>query len=166
MLRSTSGRVAAVLCGWLFAVSSFAAEPVTKREPAGADLTEAPGCAVETARRACLADSGNAADLERCMKPASEGANAELRRVMDAITPAVRDDAALLNALAAAQMSWQTWVQRDCDAVGADFQDGALKAGQVAACVYGHTLERAQALWSRHLKGYEGVVPAGCRASW
>ena len=165
MFRSTSGRVAALLCGLLWMAPVFAAGPVAKAEIAGADLTEAPGCAVERALRACLADSGNAADLERCMKPASEGANAELRRVMEAITPVVKEDPALLNALAAAQMSWQTWVQRDCDSVGADFQDGALKAGQVAACVYGHTLERAQALWSRHLKGHEGVVPAECRAS-
>lgn len=160
MTRPFAGPLAALVFV-LSPLCAGAAEP--EAQPAAPADDAAPGCAVERAFRTCLKDAGNAAALESCAKAATDGANAELRRVIDLVKPAVQQDMPVMEAMAAAQMSWQTWIQRDCDVVAADWQGAAMQAGQRQACLYGHTLQRAQVLWQRHATNYEGVVPADCR---
>jgi uncharacterized protein YecT (DUF1311 family) len=122
----------------------------------------APGCAAETARRRCASASGNAGEMQACNDAALKGAQQELRRVLDKVGPDLQRDAGLLDAFAAAQMAWQSWLQRDCDAVAADFAGGAMQSAMTTGCLYEHTLARAQSIWQRHA-GVDGAeIPVGC----
>ncbi|MGQ0799295.1 MAG: lysozyme inhibitor LprI family protein [Pseudomarimonas sp.] len=148
----------------LFASSpTYAATAIQDEVVSTASKTPlSPGCVIQRALDVCLEDTGNGYEQLRCLQPALRDARAELADVHMRIAPRLREDTALLAAFAAAEASWQAWIERDCEVVSQDWSGGSMRRAVVAACHYRHTVERTQQLWGRHEQGYEGQVPADC----
>ena len=121
-----------------------------------------PGCKLVGDIDYCTERGGNLRELNACYSSALIAAQAELDKQLTIVRSDYSDSPSELRALDQAQAAWIAFVIADCKAVGVHWEGRAVQAPEVAGCWSGHTLRRAQAIWSLYIREGQTAVPPSC----
>jgi uncharacterized protein YecT (DUF1311 family) len=112
-----------------------------------------PGCDILRDANACAGRSNSTDESVRCWTDGQIAADRllqeQLARIQPPGAPLVADT----------QPAWMAFMDADCNAVGRFEVSEAAEA----ACRFGHTLRRAQALWALYVDQGKTEVPCDCR---
>lgn len=140
--------------------ASDSAAASTAAETGTADI---PGCSTVEALNACTGAQTAASDQVACYATAQSVADTDLSSQLARVRQEYSGQAQQMSALDSAQQAWASFVDADCLTVEERRAGEADQDVEVAACRFGHTVRRTQALWSLYLADEGASIPAVCQ---